>query len=384
MDLWVLSWTKCAVLLVVLLGVLTAPSSLGQQPLLRITAPVSGSVITEGQTMTITVSADPSVRLIDVLLDGPFPSIRSTSHANQFLQTIPTTIIPGIYHLTAMGMISTGDTESEPVAIDVEPRNSPIEVTGDPTLLVPDVGDQFPLRVLGTFPDGSKLDLTNSSRTTYFSYDTKVAAVSSTGMVTGVGPGQTFIRLHSGIGDNNAYGVVVVQVPQPPPPGPTPVVTNVTPLRGEPGKTQVTITGYGFGATRGNGFVQLGTLNATVIAGWSDTQIVATVPVGSSCGAAAVNQNGKFSNSLPFPMSTPTINSISPISVLPGMQMTIGGCGFGAVQNGFVSIGNKNGIIADWSDAKIVITVPDNISRGTVYVQQNDVQSNAVFFGIGR
>jgi hypothetical protein len=61
--------------------------------------------------------------------------------------------------------------------------------------------------------------------------------------------------------------------------------------------------------------------------------------------------------------------------------MTIRGCGFGAVQNGFVLIGNRNGIVADWSDTKILITVPDNISRGTVSVQQNDVQSNAVFFG---
>jgi hypothetical protein len=130
--------------------------------------------------------------------------------------------------------------------------------------------------------------------------------------------------------------------------------------------------------------VQLGTLNATTIARWSDTQIVATVPLESRCVAAAVNQNGKFSNSLPFTMSTPTITSISPISVLPGMQMTIGGCGFGEVQNGYVSIGNKNGIVTDWSDTKIVITVPDNISRGTIYVQHNDIQSNAVFFGIGR
>ena len=85
----------------------------------------------------------------------------------------------GIYHLSTMGMISTGDLESEPVAIDVEPRYSPVAVNGDP----PPVGEKFPIRVLGTFADGTKLDVTNSSRTKYFSYNTQVATVSSAGMV---------------------------------------------------------------------------------------------------------------------------------------------------------------------------------------------------------
>jgi hypothetical protein len=71
-------------LVIVLLGLLSAPLSHGQQPLLRITSPASGSVIAEGQTITTTVSADPSVRVIGVLSDGPFPSLQATSHSNQF------------------------------------------------------------------------------------------------------------------------------------------------------------------------------------------------------------------------------------------------------------------------------------------------------------
>jgi hypothetical protein len=62
-----------------------------------------------------------------------------------------------------MGITSAGDVESEPVAVDVEPRYSPVTVNGDPDLLIPPVGEQVPIRVVGTFADGTKLDVTNSS-----------------------------------------------------------------------------------------------------------------------------------------------------------------------------------------------------------------------------
>jgi hypothetical protein len=92
-----------------------------------------------------------------------------------------------------MGITSAGDVESEPVAVDVEPRYSPVTVNGDPDLLIPPVGEQVPIRVVGTFADGTKLDVTNSSRTTYFSYNTQVATVSSTGMVKG---GRSWAGVH--------------------------------------------------------------------------------------------------------------------------------------------------------------------------------------------
>jgi hypothetical protein len=92
-----------------------------------------------------------------------------------------------------MGITSAGDVESEPVAVDLELRSSPLAVNGDPDLLIPPVGEQVPIRVVGTFADGTKLDVTNSSRTTYFSYNTQVATVSSTGMVKG---GRSWADIH--------------------------------------------------------------------------------------------------------------------------------------------------------------------------------------------
>jgi hypothetical protein len=82
-----------------------------------------------------------------------------------------------------MGITSAGDVRSKPVAVDVEPRYSPVAVNGDPDPLIPPVGEQVPIRVVATFADGTKLDVTNWSRTTYSSsYNTQVATVSSTRM----------------------------------------------------------------------------------------------------------------------------------------------------------------------------------------------------------
>jgi hypothetical protein len=152
-----------------LVGLLSAPGSLAQQPLLQITSPSAGAVITEGQTITITVSAAPSVQIADVVTNGLFPDVQAGSSANQFLLTIPTNITPGTYYLTAVGLTSSGDVESQPVAIDVEPQyypSQPLSVAPEsPVFNFTAVGDELPIRVIGSFSDGSTLDVTRSSNT---------------------------------------------------------------------------------------------------------------------------------------------------------------------------------------------------------------------------
>ncbi len=66
-----------------------------QQPLLQITAPASGSVVTEGQAVTISVAADPSVQIVGVITQSPLPEVQSTSSSNQFSLTVPTTVLRG-------------------------------------------------------------------------------------------------------------------------------------------------------------------------------------------------------------------------------------------------------------------------------------------------
>src|SRR5207253_649712 len=73
----------------------------------------------------------------------------------------------------------------------------------------------------------------------------------------------------------------------------TPNITSVTPSTAIAG-TQITITGTGFGASQGSGNVWLGSTYGVVVS-WSDTQVVATVAIGSQTGVAQALQGGVWS-----------------------------------------------------------------------------------------
>ena len=355
----------------------SSPRAIAQQPLLQITTPANASLATEGTTVNITVSADPSVQNVSVIAQIPLPQPQAGSSANQFTLTLPTTIPPGLYNLTAVGTNASGDVESAPVAIDVEPQYlGGISIV--PTVLtLNSVDDQYPLRVIGTYSNGTTLDVTQSTQLSYSSYNTQIATVSSSGMITAVAAGQTFIVVQE---NGSTAAAAYVTIPPQPATGTPPAITSVTPTSGVPGVTQVTVTGSGFGATQGNGFVQLGTQNGTV-SSWSDTQIVATVSGTARSAVASVNQNGLYSNTVPFTISTPVIQGISPLSWTPGMQVTITGSGFGAtVGNGgvyFVGSG-VYGAIVSWSATQVVFTVPSGIGPRSVLVFQNNTNSNSV------
>jgi hypothetical protein len=369
-----------ASMLTLLLPMFIAAVGQAQQPLLQITGPANASLATEGTTITITVSADPSVQNVSVLVPYPLPEPQTTSSLNQFTLTLPTTIPPGLYNLTASGNNASGDVESTPVAIDVEPQYLGGISVIPHVVTLNSVGGQYPIRVMGTSSTGTTLDVTYSTQLEYSSYNTQIATVSSSGMVTAVAPGQTYILIQE---SGSTVAAMMVTVPQQPPTGTPPNITSVTPTSGVPGVTQVTVTGSGFGAVQGNGFVQLGTQNGTVNS-WNNSQIVATVSTSAGSGVASVNQNGLYSNTVPFAISTPVVQGISPIAVSPGMQMTLTGSGFGASQgSGSVYFGSGlYGTVVSWTATQIVATVPTPVAPGNVMVHQYGVYSNAVPFTV--
>jgi hypothetical protein len=173
------------------------------QTLLQITSPANHSLIAEGQVVTITVSANPSVQNIWVLAQAPLPEVKPTSSATNFTLTLPINVPPGLYQIGAIGSTSSGDVESAPVLIDIERPDGPISIAVQPTYLkLQGIGGQMPIQVFGTYADGAKLFLSKSTQTGLVSQNTAIAKVSgalSSGpgiaTVTAVGAGGTSVAV---------------------------------------------------------------------------------------------------------------------------------------------------------------------------------------------
>jgi hypothetical protein len=195
--------------------------------------------------------------------------------------------------------------------------------------------------------------------------DTQVVATVATGSTTGTAQIQ-----QAGV-SSNALPFTVI----------TPIISSITPASGLAG-TPVTINGTGFGNTQSTGQVWLGTAPG-VVTSWNDTQILATVAVGSTTGTAQVLQAGVVSNAVPFAVNTPSITSITPTSGIAGTSVTISGSGFGLAQgSGIVWIGSTPGLVVSWTDTQVVATVDSTAVSGIVRIQQNGIWSNALSFKV--
>lgn len=158
---------------------------------LQIAAPASAI---PGGTVFITVTADAAVQNVFVMTENPLPEVQAAGTPNQFSLSIPPGFTPGIYHLTAVGAAAGAEVESDPLAISIERVDDPVQIRVTPTnIAFRAPGDQVPLRVVGTYADGTLATLTASARTTYSSLDSTVATVSASGVVTAIAPGKTKI-----------------------------------------------------------------------------------------------------------------------------------------------------------------------------------------------
>jgi hypothetical protein len=80
------------------------------------------------------------------------------------------------------------------VQIDVEKPDMPWSISALLRQIIFDAqGDASSIHLLGTFADGSVLDVTESSNVTYSSLNAAVATVAGLGRVTAVAPGRTSI-----------------------------------------------------------------------------------------------------------------------------------------------------------------------------------------------
>jgi IPT/TIG domain-containing protein len=169
---------------------------------------------------------------------------------------------------------------------------------------------------------------------------------------------------------------------------PAPYVSSFTPSGGTSG-TQVTVHGTGFQPIQRDSRLTFNGTPATVTS-WSDTQIVATVPTGSTTGPMLVTVNSVSSPSYNvFEVPRPVITALSSPEAPAGGRITISGSGFGAsdkyspdgVSTTYVGFVNFNGITAgaaSWSDTSITANVPWNATTGPITVLKYNATSNPV------
>jgi len=81
-----------------------------------------------------------------------------------------------------------------------------------------------------------------------------------------------------------------------------PSISSLSPSKGVVG-TAVTISGSNFGSSQGSSTVTFNGTSASVVS-WSDTSVVATVPVGSSTGNVVVTVGARASNGINFTVET--------------------------------------------------------------------------------
>ena len=178
-----------------------------QSNLLQITSPPNGTIVYPGQIVTISVSADPSVSNIAILAQDPLGFTQATNgHPLQFQLTIPSNTTIGAYDVGAMGTAPDGSVvDSSPISLQVDTQYSAILSGTQPGVLrFSAAGERIPLHVIGTMPDGSRLDVTHSVQINYSSQNPQIATVDGQGIVTAAGLGSTYIVVSN---SNTTYNV---------------------------------------------------------------------------------------------------------------------------------------------------------------------------------
>jgi len=128
----------------------------------------------------------------------PPPAESRIAPPYQFPIEIPADLPPGPYRFTALGAITPGHPVwSDPITVDVERPDLPLTLTTDPAgPLTMYIGERVVLDVIGTYADGSTVNLTNSSQISLVSQSPDTVTINSAALATAVAPGTTQIVIN--------------------------------------------------------------------------------------------------------------------------------------------------------------------------------------------
>jgi len=173
-----------------------AAQAFAQSNLLQITSPASGTMVYPGQTIVISVKADPSVSNVAIIGQDPLGfSQKTNGEPLQFELAIPLKTTVGKYDVSATGVGSNRSlVTSPPISLQVENPKTQFQIRTQPSLLrFRKPGEIVPLHVIGTFPDGSQQDVTHSVQVHFASENPQVVTVDTDGIVRATGFGSTHI-----------------------------------------------------------------------------------------------------------------------------------------------------------------------------------------------
>jgi hypothetical protein len=187
-----------------------------EKPMLRIISPVNGAVVRPGGKLTVKVAGRGEYSSMSVIgearLGEPwffrslFPPVLGKPLARPWdaVLDFPLKMPPGLYSLKASGTAMSGsEVESDTINIDLEPPKIPPVTFSPPALRIP-VGGCVAVRegsphtceqtlsVFGTYPDGTRVSL-NESTTIHCVSQAPSIALSKDGVLIGVSAGSTKI-----------------------------------------------------------------------------------------------------------------------------------------------------------------------------------------------
>jgi carbon monoxide dehydrogenase subunit G len=321
---------------------------------------ISPTAISPSIQMTLTGTGFGSAQGNGSVILGPEATGTVVSWSNtKIVVTVPSELVPGNASVTQNGATSNGIafTVVAPTLANISPSAI------SPAMQVTLTGTGF-----GSAQGNGSVALGPEATGTVVSWSNTQIVVTVPAQLE---PGNASVTQNGATSNGIAFTVV------------PPTLSSISPTALSPG-TQVTLTGTGFGSAQGNGSVILGPEATGTVVSWSSTKIVATVPAELVPGNAQVEQNGATSNGVAFTIVPPTLTSISPTAVDPGMQMTLTGTGFGTAQgNGIVTLGPEStGTVVSWASTKIIVTVPAGVVAGNASVTQNGATSNGIAFTI--
>ncbi len=143
----------------------------------------------------------------------------------------------------------------------------------------------------------------------------------------------------------------------------------------------VNISGASFGATEGDGYVQVNGAKSQIIS-WSNSAITVRVPYNGAPGrgSVTVTANGQKSNAVPFTLyAFPAITNVSVSSGTPGTPVTITGTNLlDGGSNASVTFNGTPATVTRDSATSIQVSVPTGATSGQLRITVNGVSLEAV------